>query len=49
MIFFSDAETVKSFRFQTFWQKKPSTPKYNPFKTLSKFELAQFFSLLYLY
>jgi hypothetical protein len=41
--FFDDAETVKSFKFRTFCLKQPSAPKYSPYKTLSKFELAHFF------
>jgi hypothetical protein len=41
--FFDDAETVKSFRFRTFWLKYPPPAKYSPYKTLSKFELAHFF------
>jgi hypothetical protein len=45
--FFDDTESVKSFRFRTFWfnkkKQKHSTPKYSPYKILSKFELEHFF------
>jgi hypothetical protein len=41
--FFDDAETVKSLRFRTFWLKHPSTLKYSPYKTLSKFKLVHIF------
>jgi hypothetical protein len=40
--FFDDAEILKSIRFRTFCLKKHSDQKYSPYKTLSKFELAQF-------
>jgi hypothetical protein len=39
---FDFAESMKSLGFRTFWLKKPSAPKYSPYKTLSKFELAHF-------
>jgi hypothetical protein len=45
--FFDVTETVKSFRFRTFWLKKSSAPKYSSYKTLSKFELAQFFGFFF--
>jgi hypothetical protein len=36
--FLDDAETIKSFRFRSFWLKKPSAQKYISNKSLSKFE-----------
>jgi hypothetical protein len=39
---FDDSETVKSFRFWTYRLNKPFTPKFSPYKTLSKFEPINF-------
>jgi hypothetical protein len=41
--FFDDAETVKSFRFETVWLKQPSAQKCSPYKNPFKIWTGTFF------